>query len=215
MTKTKGLLVMDVDSTLVQEEVIDLLGDEAGVGQQVADITERAMRGELDFRQALEERVATLEGLSESIFDKVYARIRFNKNAKELVAELHARGYKVGLVSGGFHETVDRLAAEAGIDYVKANHLEVVDGVLTGKTYGDIVTKEIKVQKLRDWAAENELVLSQTIAMGDGANDLPMIHEAGIGIAFCAKPIVRQQAPYQINEPDLYKVIEILDEVKK
>ncbi len=206
---------MDVDSTLVQEEVIDLLGDEAGVGQQVADITERAMRGELDFRQALEERVATLEGLPESIFDKVYARIHFNKNAKELVAELHARGYKVGLVSGGFHETVDRLAAEAGIDYVKANHLEVVDGVLTGKTYGDIVTKEIKVQKLRDWAAENELVLSQTIAMGDGANDLPMIHEAGIGIAFCAKPIVRQQAPYQINEPDLYKVIEILDEVKK
>lgn len=215
MTKTKGLLVMDVDSTLVQEEVIDLLGDEAGVGQQVADITERAMRGELDFRQALEERVATLEGLPESIVDKVYARIHFNKNAKELVAELHARGYKVGLVSGGFHETVDRLAAEAGIDYVKANHLEVVDGVLTGKTYGDIVTKEIKVQKLRDWAAENELVLSQTIAMGDGANDLPMIHEAGIGIAFCAKSIVRQQAPYQINEPDLYKVIEILDEVKK
>ena len=215
MTKTKGLLVMDVDSTLVQEEVIDLLGDEAGVGQQVADITERAMRGELDFRQALEERVATLEGLPESIFDKVYARIHFNKNAKELVAELHARGYKVGLVSGGFHETVDRLAAEAGIDYVKANHLEVVDGVLTGKTYGDIVTKEIKVQKLRDWTAENELVLSQTIAMGDGANDLPMIHEAGIGIAFCAKPIVRQQAPYKINEPDLYKVIEILDEVKK
>ena len=212
MTKTKGLLVMDVDSTLVQEEVIDLLGDEAGVGQQVADITERAMQGELDFRQ---ERVATLEGLPESIFDKVYARIHFNKNAKELVAELHARGYKVGLVSGGFHETVDRLAAEAGIDYVKANHLEVVDGVLTGKTYGDIVTKEIKVQKLRDWAVENELVLSQTIAMGDGANDLPMIHEAGIGIAFCAKPIVRQQAPYQINEPDLYKVIEILDEVKK
>ncbi len=215
MTKTKGLLVMDVDSTLVQEEVIDLLGEEAGVGKQVADITERAMRGELDFRQALEERVATLEGLPESIFDKVYARIHFNKNAKELVAELHARGYKVGLVSGGFHETVDRLAAEAGIDYVKANHLEVVDGILTGKTYGDIVTKEIKVQKLRDWAVENELVLSQTIAMGDGANDLPMIHEAGIGIAFCAKPIVRQQAPYQINEPDLYKVIEILDEVKK
>ncbi|HHF7043243.1 TPA: phosphoserine phosphatase SerB [Streptococcus mutans] len=215
MTKTKGLLVMDVDSTLVQEEVIDLLGEEAGVGKQVADITERAMRGELDFRQALEERVATLEGLPESIFDKVYARIHFNKNAKELVAELHARGYKVGLVSGGFHETVDRLAAEAGIDYVKANHLEVVDGVLTGKTYGDIVTKEIKVQKLRDWAVENELVLSQTIAMGDGANDLPMIQAAGIGIAFCAKPIVRQQAPYQINEPDLYKVIEILDEVKK
>ncbi|WP_230637337.1 phosphoserine phosphatase SerB [Streptococcus mutans] len=215
MTKTKGLLVMDVDSTLVQEEVIDLLGEEAGVGKQVADITERAMRGELGFCQALEERVATLKGLPESIFDKVYARIHFNKNAKELVAELHARGYKVGLVSGGFHETVDCLAAEAGIDYVKANHLEIKNGLLTGRTWGDIVTKEVKLQKLKDWAAENGLDLSQTIAMGDGANDLPMIHEAGIGIAFCAKPIVRQQALYQINEPDLYKVIEILDEVKK
>ncbi len=202
---------MDVDSTLVQEEVIDLLGEEAGVGAQVADITERAMRGELDFAQALEERVATLAGLSEDIFDKVYARIHFNKGAKELVDELHARGYKVGLVSGGFHETVDRLAAEIGIDYVKANHLEIKDGKLTGKTYGDIVTKDVKVQKLKEWAAENGLELSQTMAMGDGANDLPMIQTAGIGIAFCAKPIVREQAPYQITEPDLYKVIAILD----
>lgn len=215
MRKVKGLLVMDVDSTLVQEEVIDLLGEEAGVGAQVAEITERAMRGELDFKQALKERVATLKGLPESIFDQVYQRIHFNKGAKELVAELHARGYKVGLVSGGFHETVDRLAAEANVDYVMANHLETADGILTGRTYGDIVTKEVKVQKLRDWAAENNLELSQTIAMGDGANDLPMIQSAGIGIAFCAKPIVREQAPYQINEPDLYKVIEILDEVRK
>ncbi len=215
MTTTKGLLVMDVDSTLVQEEVIDLLGEEAGVGQQVADITERAMRGELDFKQALEERVATLKDLPESILDKVYARIHFNKGAKELVDELHARGYKVGLVSGGFHETVDRLAAEIGIDYVKANHLEISDGVLTGRTYGDIVTKDVKVEKLRYWAAENGLNMEQTIAMGDGANDLPMIQTAGIGIAFCAKPIVREQAPYQITEPDLYKVIEIIDSVKE
>ncbi|WP_165210584.1 phosphoserine phosphatase SerB [Streptococcus tangpeifui] len=214
MTKIKGLLVMDVDSTLVQEEVIDLLGEEAGVGEQVAAITERAMRGELDFKEALAERVAALKGLSENIFDKVYARIHFNKGAKELVAELHARGYKVGLVSGGFHETVDRLAAEANVDYVMANHLETASGILTGRTYGDIVTKEVKVQKLRDWAAENGLTLADTVAMGDGANDLPMIHEAGIGIAFCAKPVVREQAPYQIQEPDLYKVIEILDEVE-
>lgn len=215
MTTTKGLLVMDADSTLVQEEVIDLLGEEAGVGQQVADITERAMRGELDFKQALEERVATLKGLPESILDKVYARIHFNKGAKELVDELHARGYKVGLVSGGFHETVDRLAAEIGIDYVQANHLEIKDGVLTGRTYGDIVTKDVKVEKLRHWAAENGLTMDQTIAMGDGANDLPMIQTAGIGIAFCAKPIVREQAPYQITEPDLYKVIEIIDGVEE
>lgn len=214
MTKIKGLLVMDVDSTLVQEEVIDLLGDEAGVGAQVAEITERAMRGELDFKQALQERVTALKGLPETIFDQVYQRIHFNKGARELVAELHARGYKVGLVSGGFHETVDCLATEVGIDYVKANHLEVADGILTGRTYGEIVTKDIKLQKLCDWAAENNLELSQTIAMGDGANDLPMIQAAGIGIAFCAKPIVREQAPYQINEADLYKVIEILDEVQ-
>ena len=216
MSEVKGLLVMDVDSTLVQEEVIDLLGEEAGVGQKVAEITERAMRGELDFRQALNERVATLKGLPESIFDKVYARIHFNKGAKELVDELHARGFKVGLVSGGFHETVDRLAVEAGIDYVKANHLEVVDGVLTGKVYGDIVTKDVKVAKLkrlgsRKWSRNSR----KPLAMGDGANDLPMIKTAGIGIAFCAKPIVREQAPYQITEPDLYKVIKILDEVKK
>ena len=211
MTNVKGLLVMDVDSTLVQEEVIDLLGEEAGVGEQVAAITERAMRGELDFKEALEERVATLKGLPESIFDKVFARIHFNKGAKELVDELHARGYKVGLVSGGFHETVDRLAEQIGIDYVKANHLEVVDGFLTGKTYGDIVTKDVKVEKLCQWAEENGLSLDQTIAMGDGANDLPMIHKAGIGIAFCAKPVVREEAPYQINEPDLYQVIDILD----
>ncbi|EHJ52308.1 phosphoserine phosphatase SerB [Streptococcus macacae] len=215
MTNIKGLLVMDVDSTLVQEEVIDLLGDEAGLGKQVAAITERAMRGELDFKQALEERVAGLKGLPESIFDKVYARLHFNKGAKKLVAELHARGYKVGLVSGGFHETVDRLGKEADIDYVKANHLEVADGLLTGNTYGDIVTKEVKLQKLKDWAAENQLELSQTIAMGDGANDLPMIQAAGIGIAFCAKPIVREQAPYQINQADLYQVIEIIDAIKE
>ena len=158
---------------------------------------------------------ATLKGLPDSIFEKVYARIHFNKGAKELVDELHSRGFKVGLVSGGFHETVDRLAKEAGIDYVKANHLEVIDGFLTGKVYGEIVTKDVKVAKLKDWAAENGLKLSQTIAMGDGANDLPMIKTAGIGIAFCAKPIVRAQAPYQITEPDLYKVIEILDEVGK
>ncbi|MFC3928382.1 phosphoserine phosphatase SerB [Streptococcus caprae] len=214
MTTTKGLLVMDVDSTLVQEEVIDLLGEEAGVGERVADITERAMRGELDFKEALDERVATLAGLPESIFDQVYARIHFNQNAKELVDELHRRGYKVGLVSGGFHETVDRLAAEIGIDYVKANHLEVRDGQLTGRVYGEVVTKDVKVRMLKEWAQENGLALSQTVAMGDGANDLPMIQMAGVGIAFCAKPIVREQAPYQITEPDLYQVIEILDEVK-
>ncbi len=214
MTAIKGLFVMDVDSTLIQEEVIDLLGEEAGVGAQVADITERAMKGELDFRQALAERVALLKGLPESIFDRVYARLHFTQGAKELVAALHARGYKVGLVSGGFHETVDRLAAEAGCDYAVANRLEVKEGVLTGRTVGDIVTKETKLKQLKAWATENGLEMNQTVAMGDGANDLPMIQAAGIGIAFCAKPIVQEQAPYRINQPDLYQALSIIDEVK-
>ncbi len=211
MTKTKGLLVMDVDSTLILEEAIDILGDKASVGAKVAQITERAMRGELDFEAALRERVGLLKGLPESIFEEVLAEIHFTPGAAQLVDELHRRGIKVGLVSGGFHETVDVLAQDLGIDYVQANRLEVKDGYLTGRVLGQIVTKAVKLQKLQDWAAENDLGLEQTIAMGDGANDLPMIGAAGIGIAFCAKPLVRQQAPYQINEKNLYKVIEILD----
>lgn len=207
----KGLLVMDVDSTLIQEEVIDLLGEAAGFGQEIAIITERAMNGELDFEAALAERVALLKGLPVSIFDQVMDKIHFHEGAKALVDELHARGYKVGVVSGGFHETVDRLASQLGLDYAKANRLEVADGVLTGRTVGDIVTKETKVAKLKEWAAENGLDLSQTIAMGDGANDLPMIQTAGLGVAFCAKPVVREQAPHQINEPNLYKLMELLE----
>ncbi|HEM6371674.1 TPA: phosphoserine phosphatase SerB [Streptococcus suis] len=208
---TTGLLVMDVDSTLILEEGIDLLGEEAGVGEQVAAITERAMRGELDFEEALRERVALLKGLPISVFDKIMEKIHFTPGAIELVKELKARGYKVAVVSGGFHETVDRLAAELELDYVRANRLEVVDEKLTGQVLGEIVTKETKKACLEAWAAENGLDLSQTIAMGDGANDLPMIQTAGIGVAFCAKPIVREQAPFQINEKNLYKLIEILD----
>ncbi|HEM6303865.1 TPA: phosphoserine phosphatase SerB, partial [Streptococcus suis] len=205
---TTGLLVMDVDSTLILEEGIDLLGEEAGVGEQVAAITERAMRGELDFEEALRERVALLKGLPISVFDKIMEKIHFTPGAVELVKELKARGYKVAVVSGGFHETVDRLAAELELDYVRANRLEVVDEKLTGQVLGEIVTKETKKACLEAWAAENGLDLSQTIAMGDGANDLPMIQTAGIGVAFCAKPIVREQAPFQINEKNLYKLIE-------
>ena len=215
MKTVKGLLVMDVDSTLIMEEGIDLLGEEAGVGAQVAAITERAMRGELDFEAALRERVALLKGLPEDIFTRIAERIHFTPGAEELVDELHKRGYKVGLVSGGFHETVDRLAEQLGIDYVKANRLEVQQGFLTGQVLGEIVTKDTKLAMLKAWAAENQLELNQTIAMGDGANDLPMIQAAGIGIAFMAKPIVREQAPYQIQECNLYRVIDLLDNRKE
>lgn len=202
---------MDVDSTLIMEEGIDLLGEEAGVGEQVATITERAMRGELDFEEALRERVALLKGLPVTVFDRIMEKIHFTPGAADLVAELKNRGYKVAVVSGGFHETVDRLAVQLELDYVRANRLEVVDGFLTGRVLGEIVTKDTKRACLEAWAAENGLALSQTIAMGDGANDLPMIQRAGIGVAFCAKPIVQEQAPYRINEKNLYKLLEILD----
>ena len=215
MDTVKGLLVMDVDSTLIMEEGIDLLGEEAGVGDQVATITERAMRGELDFEAALHERVALLKGLPEDIFARIAERIHITPGAEDLVKELHKRGYKVGLVSGGFHETVDRLAEQLGIDYVKANRLEIQQGFLTGQVLGEIVTKDTKLAMLKAWAAENKLELNQTIAMGDGANDLPMIQAAGIGIAFMAKPIVREQAPYQIQECNLYRVIDLLDNRKE
>ena len=215
MDTVKGLLVMDVDSTLIMEEGIDLLGEEAGVGAQVAAITERAMRGELDFEAALLERVALLKGLPEDIFARIAERIHFTPGAEDLVKELHKRGYKVGLVSGGFHETVDRLAEQLGIDYVKANRLEIQHGFLTGRVLGEIVTKDTKLAMLKAWAAENKLELNQTIAMGDGANDLPMIQAAGMGIAFMAKPIVREQAPYQIQECNLYRVINLLDNRKE
>ena len=215
MKTVKGLLVMDVDSTLIMEEGIDLLGEEAGVGAQVAAITERAMRGELDFEAALRERVALLKGLPEDIFTRIAERIHFTPGAEELVDELHKRGYKVGLVSGGFHETVDRLAEQLGVDYVKANRLEIQQGILTGQVLGKIVTKDTKLAMLNAWAAENNLELNQTIAMGDGANDLSMIQAAGMGIAFMAKPIVREQAPYQIQERNLYRVIDLLDNRKE
>lgn len=215
MKTVKGLLVMDVDSTLIMEEGIDLLGEEAGIGAQVAAITEHAMRGELDFEAALRERVALLKDLPEDIFTRIAERIHFTPGAEDLVKELHKRSYKVGLVSGGFHETVDRLAEQLGIDYVKANRLEIRQGLLTGQVLGDIVTRDTKLAMLNAWAAENNLELNQTIAMGDGANDLPMIQAAGLGIAFMAKPIVREQAPYQIQERNLYRVIDLLDNRKE
>ena len=209
-----GLLVMDVDSTLVKEEIIDLLGAEVGVGEQVAAITKCAMQGKYDFEAALLERVTLLKGLPEAIFKQVSKKIHFTKGARQLIEEMHQRGYKVGIVSGGFHEIVDELAAKLDIDYVKANHLEVKDGQLTGRVLGTVVTKEVKKAMLKQWAEENNLTLAQTIAVGDGANDLPMISTAGIGIAFNAKPIVRAQAPYQIHQNDLYQVVKFLEEIE-
>lgn len=211
MASDMRLIVMDIDSTLINQEVIDLLGEEAGVGEQVARVTERAMRGELDFRQALTERVALLAGLDEGVFDRTYARVTFTPGARELVAAAHARGWRVGVVSGGFHEVADRIVAAAGIDYCLANRLEVVDGRLTGRLATQIVTKERKLEALCGWAAELGIPMGQTVAIGDGANDIPMILAAGVGIAFCAKPKVRDSAPHHIDERDLMLALDVID----
>ena len=215
MKKVTGLLVMDVDGTLIRQEGIDLLAQEAGVGEKVAEITAQAMKGELDFSASLEARVALLKGLETSIFPKILEQIEVTPGAESLITELHQRGYKVGLVSGGFHEVIDPIARSLGIDLVRANRLQVSDGHLTGKVLGEIITPERKKESLLTWAKENHVPQSQTIAMGDGANDLPMIETAGIGIAFMAKPIVAERAPYRIETRDLSLVLEILDQQRK
>ena len=201
----KGLLVMDVDGTLVQEEGIDLLAHQAGVGEKV-------MNGHLDFSSSLRERVSLLKGLETSVFADLQKQIKVNPGAEQLITELHQRGYKVGLVSGGFHELIDPLASALEIDLVCANRLESKQGYLTGRVYGPIVTPEGKKEKLLAWANQYHLRLNQTVAMGDGANDLAMIEAAGIGIAFMAKPIVAKKAPYRIEKRDLSQVLKIIDQ---
>lgn len=205
-----GLLVMDVDSTLIDQEVIDELGNAAGAGPQICDITRRAMNGELDFAQALAERVALLEGLPVSVFRRVYESVTFTPGAHRLIDTLHRHGWKVGVVSGGFHEVVDLLARDAGLDYWIANRLQTRDGALTGRLDGPIVTKDVKLESLMRWAQDAGVPMRQTVAVGDGANDLPMIHAAGLGIAFCAKPAVRAQAPHEITERNLGLVLPML-----
>ena len=205
-----GLLVMDVDSTLIDEEVIDELGAAAGIGEQIASITARAMNGELDFREALQARVALLRDLPTSVFDDVYRRVHFTHGALDLIDALHAHGWKVGVVSGGFHEVVDRLATDAHLDFWIANRLEAADGRLTGRVLGDIITKDVKLQSLYDWASHMGISMDQTVAVGDGANDLPMIHAAGLGVAFCVKPAVQADAPHRVNERDLMRILDFL-----
>lgn len=201
---------MDVDSTLIDEEVIDLLGEAAGAGARVAEITARAMAGELDFAEALRARVALLEGLPSSVFAEVRNAVHFTNGALELIRVLHDHGWTVGVVSGGFHEVVDDLVSSAGIDHALANRLEVVDGVLTGRVDGPVVTRDLKRRSLITWADEDHVPMCQTVALGDGANDIPMILQAGLGVAFCAKPAVRAAAPRAIAERDLMRVLDLL-----
>ena len=205
-----GLLVMDADSTLIEQEVIELIAERAGTRAKVAAVTARAMRGELDFADSLRERVATLRGVPESVFAQVLAEVRPTPGAVGLIGALHARGCRVGVVSGGFEEVVAPLAERLGIDHVAANRLEVAGGVLTGRVEGRIVDGQEKVRRLREWAERDGVPMERTVAVGDGANDLGMIAAAGLGVAFCAKPAVVAAAPAAVHVRDLRAVLELL-----
>ncbi|WP_243062968.1 phosphoserine phosphatase SerB [Humibacter sp. RRB41] len=204
------LVVLDVDSTLIHDEVIELLAEHAGSRSMVAEITERAMRGELDFGQSLTERVATLAGLDESVFDEVARRIRVTDGVPELVAGVHAAGGLVGVVSGGFHELVDPLASTLGLDRWRANRLEIVDGVLTGRVDGPVIDAAAKERTLREWATDAGVPLTRTVAIGDGANDLAMMRASALSVAFCAKPAVRGAASVSVDTRDLSQVLPLL-----
>ena len=187
------------------------LGEKAGLGEKISEITEAAMSGELDFKEALKERVDLLSGLPTTIFDEIYKEIHLTNGAAGLIETLHGRGWKVGVVSGGFHEIVDKLAVDLKLDYVFANRLAVQEGYLTGETYGTIVDKSFKLERLKQWAKENKLDLSEVVAVGDGANDIPMLNAAGLGIAFCAKPAVKAAVAYHIDKRNLLMVLELLE----
>ena len=204
------LVVMDVDSTFIQQEVIELLAAKCGREAEVAAVTERAMRGELDFAASLRERVAVLAGLDAGVLDDVRQEIILTPGARTLVRTLKRLGDTIALVSGGFIEIVGPIAADLGIDHALANRLEVRDGVLTGRVEGEIVDRAGKAAALRQFAAEAGLPLSRTVAIGDGANDLDMLETAGLGVAFNAKPLVRAQADTAVNVPYLDTVLFLL-----
>jgi phosphoserine phosphatase len=204
------LVVLDVDSTLIENEVIELLADAAGSGDEVAQVTLRAMNGELDFEQSLRTRVATLAGLPESALTDVATRVTVTKGVPAMVAGVHAAGGRVAVVSGGFHEVIDPIAEELGLDYWRANRLEVVDGVLTGGLIGPIIDAEGKASTLREWANDFGIPLSSTVAVGDGANDLKMMAITGLSVGFDAKAPVRDLADVLMDERDLSQLLPLL-----
>lgn len=211
MSQVKGLCVMDVDGTLIAEEVIDLLGKEAGCEEEISQITSQAMRGELDFETSLRARVALLKSLPVSVFDSVFKSIHLSKNAQEFISVLQKKGILVGLVSGGFAPMVERLAKSLGISYFSANQLEVKDGFLTGRLVGEIVTAQEKQATLEKWRRESGLSKERTIAIGDGANDLLMLKSAGHGIAFCAKDVVKAEIACHVDRRDFLEVLPLID----
>jgi phosphoserine phosphatase len=208
--RAKRIVLLDMDSTLIQQEVIDLLALKAGVGDKVSQITEKAMRGELDFAQSLSQRVGLLADSSQEILQQVASEITLTPGARTLVRTLHRLGHKVGVVSGGFLDVIEPLLKELEIDYYQANRLEIVNGKLTGNLTGKIVDRQAKADSLKEFAKQEGVALSQTIAIGDGANDLAMLEVAGLGIAFNAKPAVRAAADSSISSPYLDAVLYLM-----
>jgi phosphoserine phosphatase len=208
--RAKHLVVMDADSTLLQDEVIDLLADACGCADEVSAITEAAMAGTIDFAEALRRRVALLAGLPEKVLDEVRAKLRLTPGARTLLRTLHRLGYVPAVVSGGFVEVLAPLLAELHVDYLEANRLEIRDGVLTGELAGPVVDRAAKARALERFAHEVGVPLEQTVAVGDGANDIDMISVAGLGIAFNAKPVVREHADAALSVPYLDAVLYFL-----
>ena len=210
MVFAKRLVQLDVDSTFIQQEAIELLAAKANVLDQVSAITESAMRGELDFEQSLRARVLLLKGLPESVIVQVQKEISLTDGAEELVNTLHAKGHSVALVSGGFIDIIKPMIQNLSIKYYKANKLEMVDGVLTGGLIGPIIDRSAKAVALKEFATTSGVAIENTVAIGDGANDLDMMATAGLSIAFNAKPVVVEAADLAINEPSLRSVIDLI-----
>lgn len=202
-----NLVVFDVDSTLIVNEVIELIADYAGTRDLVARITERAMQGELDFAASLRERVATLAGVSTDVFERVLEDITVTRGVPETIAAVHASGGLVAAVSGGFHEILDPLAKDLSLDMWRANRLETYEGMLTGQVLGPIIDAQAKADALSEWASQSDVPLSKTVAVGDGANDLLMMRIAGLSVAFCAKPIVTREASVVISVRDMSLIL--------
>jgi phosphoserine phosphatase len=211
MLAIKRLVQLDVDSTFIQQEAIELLAAKAGVLEQVSRITESAMRGDLDFEQSLRARVGLLKGLSDAAITDVQNEIMLTDGAEELVTTLHAKGHSVSLVSGGFIDIIEPMVRRLSIQYFKANKLEVINGVLTGELLGPVVDRAAKASALREFAALSGVEIENTVAIGDGANDLDMMAIAGLSIAFNAKPVVVEAADIAITEPSLSSVIDLIN----
>ncbi|MGW0158027.1 phosphoserine phosphatase SerB [Mycobacterium sp. NPDC003323] len=208
--RTKRLIVFDVDSTLIQGEVIEMLADRAGALAAVAEVTEAAMRGELDFAESLHKRVATLAGLPAEVLDEVAEQIELTPGARTTIRTLRRLGYHCGIVSGGFRQVIDPLAHDLKLDFVAANELEIVDGKLTGRVVGTVIDRPGKAKALRDFAEQAGVPMAQTVAVGDGANDIDMLSAAGLGVAFNAKPALREVADASLSHPYLDTVLFIL-----